>query len=137
MMIGNSVHLSHTHTLVFFRILYILHDYKFDLYGIKVVNFLNKLESIDTAHCDVLVMYESFLSFIKLNASIITAPYIENEWNEVQVKEGNELHEALKHSLGALTHKDKDIMNQIVNQIACALELFPRCIDHPTVPSDD
>ena len=123
-----SIHLSRTLTLVFFRIFYILHDYKFDEYGMKILEFSNKLESLDTPRSERLEMYDMFLSFVRLNGVAITAMYTQNAWDDIQVEEGNELHEALKHTLEARTYKDKDIINQIVTQIACALEMYPRTV---------
>ena len=123
-----SIHLSYTLTLVFFRIFYILHDYKFDEYGMKILEFSNKLESLDTPRRERLEMYDMFLSFVRLNGVAITAMYTQNAWDDIQVEEGNELHEALKHTLEARTFKDKDIINQIVTQIACALEMYPRTV---------
>ena len=92
----------------------------------KIIEFLNKLESMDTPRSERVEMYDSFLSFVRLNGVAITATYVQNAWDDIQVEEGNELHEALKHTLEARTFKDKDIINQIVTQIACALEMYPR-----------
>ena len=125
-------------TLAFFRIFSIIYSYKYYfceknnnlenpeiMFDCNLITYyVNDLETIAVSNDVKEKMMESYISFIVVNRKCITDKYNDNNWTVIEIDEKDKIHIAMRNIMMKMTTQEKKIINVLIDQFACELDLF-------------